>query len=121
MSLNNLIPLKNGLKQNVKFQSVSDMIEQHLKLIPEIETLKMSIELINYVCNLIEHLIKHKYKINKVNLLIYTLKRCVEINDEQEDIIKQTITYLHENKLIKKVSRLCQVFVYSKELLKKQF
>lgn len=120
MSLNALIPLKHSLKQNVKFHTVSDKIIEHLKLIPDLETQKISIELINYICNLIEYLVKHKYKINKENLFIFTLKRVVELSDQDEEIIKATIKYLHENKLIKIVSKLSYILEYSKNVIKKQ-
>lgn len=120
MDLNILVPLKNSLKQSVKFQQISDVIVEKLKLI-NIDGNKHSIELINFIANLIEYLVKHKYKINKENLLIFSLKRVVELSSEDEDIIRNTIQYLHDNKLILKVSKIKYILEYSKNLIKKQF
>lgn len=116
-----LVPLKNSLKQSVKFQSISDAIVERLKQVPDLEAQKLSLELISFICNLIEYYSKHKYKINKENLLLFTLKRVVSLSEEEERVIKDAITYLHTNKLIKSVSKLTYLLEYSKNALKKKF
>ena len=122
MDLNKMVPLKNTLKTTVKFQNISNQIVEKLKLIGDIDgNSKLSIELINFICNIIEYLCKKKYHINKENLLIFSLKRVVELSTEEEDLIKNTIKYLHDNSLIIKVSKLKFLLEYSKNLIKKQF
>ena len=116
----NLIPLRNNLKASVKFQQISDIILERIKTIPDIETQKLSMELISFVCNLIEYYTKHKYKINKENLLLFTLKRLVSLSAEEEVVIKNVIEYLHINKLIKSVGRLNYLIEYGKTALKKR-
>lgn len=121
MDLNILVPLKHSLKTTVKFNQISDIIVDKLKLIGDIDgQSKLSIELINFITNLIEYMVKHKYKINKENLLIFSLKRVVSLSEEEEEIIKNTIKYLHDNKLIVKVSKLKYLLEYSKNIIKKQ-
>lgn len=122
MDLNKMVPLKHSLKTSVKFQSISNEIVEKLKLIGDIDgNSKLSIELINFICNIIEYLVKHKYRINKENLLIFSLKRVVELTSEEEEIIKNTIKYLHDNKLILKVTKLKYLLEYSKNLIKSKF
>ena len=116
-----LIPLKNSLKQSAKFQQISDLILERLKVVPDIETQKLSLELISFICNLIEYYAKHKYKINKEGLFLFTIKRVVGLSEEEEKLIKDGIAYLHTNKLIKSVSKLKYLLEYSKTALKKRF
>lgn len=115
-----LIPLKNSLKSSVKFSKISDVILERIKDIPDIEAQKLSLELISFVCNLIEYHTKHKYKLNKENLLLFTLKRVVSLSPEEESVIKNCIEYLHTNKLIKSVTKVSYVSQYLKNALKKR-
>jgi hypothetical protein len=115
-----LIPLKNSLKQSAKFQQISDIILERLKVVPDLETQKLSLELISFICNLIEYYAKHKYKINKEGLFLFTIKRVVSLSEEEEKLIKDGISYLHTNKLIKSVSKLSYISHYLKNKLKKQ-
>lgn len=116
--VNELIPIKNSLKQSVKFQQISDMILEKIKVIPNIIEHRTNIELINLICNIIEYFCKKKYKIDKCNLLIYTLKRVITtLTSDEEEIIKNTIEYLHANKLILSIS----TFKYSITYLKNFF
>lgn len=115
-----LVPLRNSLKQSVKFQQISDIILERLKVVPDIEAQKLSLELISFICNLIEYFAKHKYKINKESLLLFTLKRVVSLTDEEEKVIKDGILYLHSNKLIKGISKLGYLLEYGKTALKKR-
>lgn len=116
--VNELIPIKNSLKQSVKFQQISDLILEKIKVIPNILDHKTNIELINLICNIIEYFCKKKYKIDKANLLLYTLKRVIPtLTSDEEEVIKNTIEYLHDNKLILSIS----TFKYSMTYLKNFF
>lgn len=116
-----LVPLKNSLKASVKFQAISDVIVERIKLIPDLEAQKLSLELISFICNMIEYHAKHKYKLNKENLLLFTLKRVVSLTEEEEKVVKDGINYLHTNKLIKSVSKFTYALEYGKNVLKKRF
>ena len=118
MSMEKFVPLKNSLKQANKFQVVSDKILLNLKAIPNIEDHKLSVELIEYVCNLIEFYIKKKYKIDKENLLIFTLKRVLALSDAEIEVIKQHVHYLIDNKLIKAVTSVQKGLEYAKTFFK---
>ena len=113
-----LVPLKNSLKQTVKFQQISDKILELLKVVPDIESLKHSNELIQYICNLIELYSKKKYKINKKNLLLFTMNRVLTLTEEDMNTIKSTVQYLHENKPIKKITYLSKILNLGKKSIK---
>ena len=117
--LKTLVPLKNSLQQSSKFQQISDLILCRVKDIPNLIEHKTNNELIVFVCNLIENLVKKKYNLNKLELLIYTLKRAVDINADEEQIVKSAVEFLHVNKLIKKISSLTQINQYIKNFFLK--
>jgi len=113
-----LVIPKNSLHQSVKFQEISDKVLARLKTIPEIDSQKHSLELVEFICNLIEALVKKKHKLNKENLLLYTLKRATDLNEDDIALIKEAIQYLHENKLIKKISNFSYIGSYIKKAIK---
>lgn len=106
--LNKLVPLKNSLKQTYKFEEISNKLLQYIQQIPNLLQEKNNIELVNLMANVIEYLCKKKYKLNKENLLVFTLKKALQDNltEEDEQNIKKHIEYLHSNNLIKSVSKL---------------
>jgi len=119
--LNQLIPIKNDLKQSVKFQQISDRILKKIEVIPNLNEFKTSIELINLMCNIIEYLCKKKYKIDKANLLVFTLKRVIpNISEDDIENIKKTIQYLHDNNLIISISTLKYSLAYLKNFFLKK-
>lgn len=103
-----LVPLRNSLKQLSKFEQIANQIVDYIKQIPNLSNEKNNIELINLICNCVEYLCKKKYKINKENLLIYSLKKALndDLSPEDEVLIKKNIEYLHSSGLIKTVSKL---------------
>jgi len=112
-----LIPLKHSLKQQSKFQKISDEILLNLKEIPELDV--KSVELIEHICNLIEHYVKKKYKLDKENLLVYTIKRAItDVTDEDIEFVKKTVQYLLDNARITKVKMSQYVSLYAKKFLR---
>lgn len=117
--LKQLVPLKNSLQQSSKFQQISDLILCRIKDIPNLSDHKTNNELIVFICNLIENLVKKKYNLNKLELLLFTLKRSVELSPDEEQIVKASVEFLHVNKLIKKISSVSQINQYLKKFFLK--
>ena len=118
--LKQLIPLKNSLQQSSKFQEISDKILSRVKDIPNLSEHRTNNELIALVCNLIENLVKKKYNLNKLELLLFTFKRALpDLTIEEEQIIKSAVEFLHVNKLIKKISTTLQINQYIKNFFLK--
>jgi hypothetical protein len=104
--LQTLVPLKHSLKQSFKFQDISSKLLCRLKDIPNVGECKLDVELIKFVCSNIEILCKKKYKIDKLELLLFTMKKLVDLTAEDEQHIKSVVEFLHTNKLIKLPSNL---------------
>ena len=117
--LKQLVPLKNSLQQSSKFQQISDLILCRIKDVPNVEEHKTNNELIVFMCNLIENLVKKKYNLNKLELLVFTLKRAVELSPEDESIVKNAVEFLHANKLINKIATSSQLKQYIKKFFLK--
>ena len=112
-----LIPVKNSLKQQQKFQTISDTIITHIKQLPEPDF--KNVELIQYICDLIEFLVRKRYKLDKECLMIFTMKRIFpDISDEDVSFIKQTVQYLIDNKLIKVVKTSEFIGMYAKKFIR---
>ena len=117
--LEKFIPLKNGLKQSQKFDELSSKLLIRLKTIPNVELSKLDNELIKFMCDNIEYLCKKKYNIDKQALLLHTLKRVVELSPEEENLVKTSIEFLINNKLIKKVSNIENITYIAKNFFLK--
>jgi len=116
-----LIPIKNTLKQSVRFQQISDLVLEGIKIIPNISEHKINLELIELICNIIETFCKKTYKLDKLNLFFYTLKRIdPSLTSDEEDKIKNDIEYLHNNGIIKAISNSQYSTAYIKNFFLKQ-
>jgi len=65
---------------------------------------KLDNEFLTLLTNLIEYLVARKDKINKKQLALEIMKDYFAATDEDLEIIGKNIEYLHNNKVIKKVS-----------------
>ncbi len=117
--LKQLVPLKNSLQQSSKFQQISDLILCRVKDIPNLQEHRLNNELIVLICNLIENLVKKKYNLNKLELLLFTLKRAVELSPDEEELVKSAVEFLHVNKLINKIATSAQLKQYVKKFFLK--
>lgn len=113
--ISHMIPLKHSLMQSAVFKEISDNMLVYIKQVPNLEEHKLNNELILLLCNLIENLCKKKHKIDKLNLLITTMKRVIPLTESDEQVIKQAVEFLHSNKTIKAVAK----SKYTKFFLKK--
>jgi hypothetical protein len=90
-----------------------------LQLLPNIEELKTHSELIKYVCDVIEKMVKPKHKIDKLKLLLFTLKRLVNLTPDEEELITSTVQFLHDNKLIVGMTKLQKSIKFASKFFSK--
>lgn len=70
----------------------------------DISDMKNNPELLKYVCNEVENLVKKKYKIDKKKLVLEIINRVVtNLNDNDRKSMSDNIEFLHANGDIKKV------------------
>jgi len=103
--ISHMVPLKHSLMQSAVFKEISDNMLVYIKQVPNLDEHKLNNELILLLCNLIENLCKKKHKIDKLNLLITTMKRVIPLSESDEQVIKQAVEFLHSNKTIREVAK----------------
>jgi len=105
MSDLSVITIKNGLFTDFRFNEVKTAIVKRLTDLNMIQTkYKLDNEFLTLLTNLIEYLVAKKDKINKKALALEIMKDFFAATDEDLEIIGKNIEYLHNNRVIKKVS-----------------
>ena len=124
MSVNQIIlpeiKFKNNLsKHNIVF-SLIEQIAEKIKLIPQYEKIRVEIELVKTVCNIVENYVqknnsKDKNKVDKKQLVIDALTLVYIFSEPEKVLIASLIDYLFNNSQIKKSSyyKLSKNFILS--------
>ena len=103
--LSQIVPVKNHLLKNVKVNAVIEQIRKRIEGLPNYSQYKNDVEFLLLVCNMIEHLVVKKDKINKKELLLDIYKQVfVGITPAELANIEANIEFLLNNKKIKKQS-----------------
>lgn len=105
MSDLSVITIKNGLFTDFRFNEVKLAIVKRLTELNMIHLkYKLDNEFLTLLTNMIEYLVSKKDKIDKKSLALEIMKDFFAATDEDLEIISKNIEYLHNNKVIKKVS-----------------
>ena len=113
MSVNQInlpdIKFKNNLSKHNIVYSLIDQISEKIKLIPEYEKIRVEIELVKTVCNIVENYVKNKNskdknKVDKKQLVIDTLTKVFNYSEQEKNLVSSLIDYLFNNSQIKKMS-----------------
>ena len=112
MSNNVTIPeigFKNSLKQHNIVYSLIEQVAEKIKNIPQYEKLRVEIELVKTVCNIVENMVSKKNKkakqpIDKKQLVVDALSAVFNHNDQEKSLIISLINYLFNNDQIKRLS-----------------
>jgi hypothetical protein len=105
MSDLSLIAIKNGLFTDFRFNEVKSAIIKRLTELNMIHLkYKLDNEFLTLLTNMIEYLVVKKDKIDKKALALEIMKDFFAATDEDLEIISKNIEYLHNNRVIKKVS-----------------
>jgi hypothetical protein len=105
MSDLSVITIKNGLFTDFRWNEVKLAIVKRLGDLNMINLkYKLDNEFLTLLTNLIEYLVVKKDKINKKELALEIMKDYFAATDEDLEIIGKNIEYLHNNRVIKKVS-----------------
>lgn len=103
------IGYKNKLKSHHIYFSLIDKIVDLITKIPEFNKLRCETELVRTVCNIIENSSIPKnnsdgLKIDKKQLVMDSLHRIFNYNEQEKQIISAMIDFLISNKFVKKMS-----------------
>jgi hypothetical protein len=105
-----LVDFKNRLNSHVLEQDILKQLIDKIGNIPNITKLKSDIELILYLCNVVENIIKKNDKINKKELVLNVLDGVFQLSDDEKRLISETIDFLSNNGKIKAVTLSKKVF-----------
>jgi len=102
-----VITLKNSILVDVhKTEIKTAIIKRVAELNLDLVKWKINPEFLSLLCNMIEHLVEKKDKINKLDFAIEIVNDLLSgsLTSDEIAIIKSTIEFIHQNKNIKKVS-----------------
>jgi hypothetical protein len=100
-----VVPLKNNLLQDFRFNEIKTAIIKQLTDKALIDTkYKLDSEFLTYLTNIIEFLVDKKDKVDKKDLALDIFKNLFGANEDELVLIARNIEYLHSNRFIKKVS-----------------
>jgi hypothetical protein len=116
---------KNSLKKFSNESEIFKHIIEEVKSLENYQELKGNVDLIEYVCNLVEEYVNNKNKkgnnrvdkkqlVTRIFIQLFNLSVADEIK-----VINNQIEFLHANNLIKGVSRVAKVGFFLLSLVKK--
>jgi hypothetical protein len=103
------VKVKNSLATFVQQNGLTEKLIKHIQTIPNYQNLKNDIELIKYVCKMIEQLVKAGnsalpvgQKLDKKQLALTILQQLFALNQPEILFIGNLIDFLIANDLVKK-------------------
>ncbi len=100
-----LVGLKNNILNDVKrYEVKSKIISRIAQLNLNQPQYKNDNEFLLLVCNLAEFLIVKKDKVDKQELVVEIFNDLFALNEDEKELLKRNINFIHSNKQIKKVS-----------------
>jgi hypothetical protein len=102
------IKQNDKVKHLVKLAELSKSVVAKIQEMPELQELKFDLDVILYVCDVIENNIKQTEtkSINKKQIVIGILQKCNPFTAPELIILNKMIEFLHSNHLIKKVTKI---------------
>jgi hypothetical protein len=100
-----LVPTQPKISSDIKKADITKKIRDRItELNLNLPQYKNNAEFTLLVLNMIEYLVKKKYKIDKKALAVEILMDLFQLNPVEVDSLQNNIEFLHSNKMIKKVS-----------------
>ena len=99
------LKFKNSLATRVKIETIKTGIIEKLKVIQNINDLKLNVELTLFICRCIETEIKKKQGVVKKELFFEIISAIfTNLTREDNSVLEQQIQFLHDNNSIKQAS-----------------
>jgi hypothetical protein len=95
------------IKHLVKLAEISKGIIAKVQAMPDIHELKLDLDIILHICNIIENNIKQNEtkSIDKKKIVVDIIQKCTPLNPPEILILNKMIEFLHSNHLIKKIGK----------------
>lgn len=117
-----VVPLKNSLKSKQKVKQIFNELRLFLENTygEDIKDLKLSLELLEHICNKVEFLVKKEYNINKMDFVISFFDLVFNLTEQEKEILKENIEYLINNKVVLKFSTIYRLSLKTYNYIKKK-
>ena len=117
------LAVKNSMKVFTKSGNIVNQIVQHLQTIPNFQSMKNNLELLEYVCQLVEEMVKNgnsnkQIKIDKKAIVLEVFTQLFGLLQPELDTISNHIDYFVINKIVKKKPLLKKIYNCAKTKLK---
>jgi hypothetical protein len=103
------IPFVNALEKSNIYNCIRDAVILKIQKIPQLQSLRLNVELTLLVCNIIENSINNNskhHKIDKKQLVVDILQPPFNLNTQEQQQLKDQIDFLYNNHQIVKLSGL---------------
>lgn len=100
-----VVPLKHHLFSDYREDQIKKTIIARLQELNMTQAkYKLDTEFLTFLTNLIEYLVQKKDKVDKKKLAIDVMRDVFGATEEEQELLKRNIDYLHSNRVIKRVS-----------------
>jgi len=121
------IKLKHSSKSTVNTQQIQDTLITNIKQnVPNFQSLKGDISILEYICNCVENMIKNGNSnstspIDKKQLVISIFTILFQLTPEEQTALGLSIDFLYNNNLINKITTISKASKGISSVLKKVF
>jgi hypothetical protein len=126
MDVNSLefIGVTPNLKNHIIENKIIEIIVEKVRAVPQFETLKRNMDLVLFICDIIENLvfennIKSKYKPKgyKLQIAQTIFDRLSWNKPEDKDFLNNAVAFLHSSGRIRKISFVKRILAFGKRFL----
>lgn len=119
--LSQFVPFERKLQRvDIEKQLISTL-EHKIRSLPDFLSLRLNPEIVLFCANLIENIVKKKYKINKKELCITVLSSIFTFSEADKRSAGEIIEFLHSTNAIKKATLWKKLKIVVKKKFKQFF
>lgn len=102
--LSQFVPFERKLQRVDIEKQLIATLEKKIRSLPDFLSLRLNPEIVLFACNLIENIVKKKYKVNKKELCINVLSSIFTFTEVEKKSAGEIIEFLHSTSQIKKAT-----------------
>jgi hypothetical protein len=119
--LSQFVPFERKLQRvDIEKQLVATL-EAKIRSLPDFLSLRLNPEIVLFACNLVENVVKKKYKVNKKDLCITVLSSIFNFTEADKKSAGEIIEFLHSTSAIKRATLWKKLKIVIKKKLKQVF
>jgi hypothetical protein len=119
--LSQFVPFERKLQKVDIEKQLIQTLEHKIRSLPDFISLRLNPEIVLFACNLIENIVKKKYKVNKKELCINVLSSIFTFTETDKRSAGEIIEFLHSTSQIKRATLFKKIKIILKKKLKQLF